>query len=208
MAFEYEQRKLTLQLVPSSAWYSNLRSMIPNWSEVSNKVRINGKCEICGCETDKLDAHEVWKFDDENATQSLDRIIAVCKNCHAVIHFGHTQIEGDSEKALAWYMQVNNITKEQALDDITVAFDVWETRSNQHWTMDKKAIIKQVEDTYDVICDISKPIDGKYYAYVEFNDKDKAKKLGAKWDGIRRMWYFSDEESRQNWHKSMGIFVE
>lgn len=202
MSLDYETRKLTLQLVPSSCWYSNLRSILPNWSEVSYKVRQKCKCEICGAEDEisNFDAHEVWKYDDKNFIQSLDSIICVCKMCHSVIHFGHTQVMGDSDLAFEWYRKVNHLSEDEALIDIKTAFKHWELRSCVDWFLDEKQLITKVEQLTNVSCDIEKPINGRYYADISYYDKDEAKTYGAKWDNDKRLWYFLSKEQRDKWY--------
>ena len=79
--YTYETRKLSFQLVPAKSWYKNLHNFTPRWNEISEKIREKNICEICGKETRVLDAHEVWIYDDVTHTQSLDKIIAVCKDC-------------------------------------------------------------------------------------------------------------------------------
>ena len=199
--YNYETRKLNIQLVPSTSWYSNLRSILPNWSEISYLVRKPCKCDICGKigELNDFDAHEVWKY--EHNMQSLDKIICVCKDCHACIHMGHTLIEGDSKKAKQHYMRVNNISLEECENDIEDAFDVWEVRSRLDWFINEPKLIKQVEETYNISCDLSKPIDNKYYANIPYKLKEKAKSFGAKWDNNRKLWYFTSDMAREKWYK-------
>ena len=201
--YDYEKRKLTFQLVPSTCWYTNLRSILPNWSEISYNIRLKNQCDICGTKSDTFDAHEVWKYDDIAHIQSLDKIICVCKNCHNVIHFGHTQIEGDSELAYEWYKKINNLTDEQADKDIGEAFTVWEYRSKFNWKLNKVELFNRVEELTGISCNIDMPINGRYYAKVAYKDKDNAKKLGAKWDNNRKLWYFLNEDARNKWYKEV-----
>lgn len=201
--YNYEKRKLNFQLVPSTSWYTNLRSILPNWSEISNKVRQLGKCEICGTEYDikDLEAHEVWEYDDNTHKQSLGKIICVCKECHNTIHIGHAQVIHKEKEALAHYQKINGLDKNETLLDEAEAFAIWSERSEYQWTVDEKQLKARVKSQLGIECDFDSAIDGKFYAFVTYEDKDKAKELGAKWDAFRRMWYFNDKESRDNWNK-------
>ena len=68
--YRYEQRKLNIQLIPQTSWYKNLRSILPNWKDVSEHIRnTQTVCQICGS-NDCLHAHEVWEYDDEKHEQS------------------------------------------------------------------------------------------------------------------------------------------
>ena len=104
--------KLEFELVPDSCWYSNLRSILTpkQWDIVRKEAygRAKGKCMICGVPTTRLEAHERWSYDEENAVQKLNDVVAICKSCHEVIHIGRTQLMGNEERACAHFMKVNN----------------------------------------------------------------------------------------------------
>ena len=196
--YPYETRKLTFQLVPKTSWYNNLRSQLPNWPAISAKIRKVGHCEICGCKTSDLDAHEVWKYDDATYTQTLDRIIAVCKPCHNTIHIGHANISGKAEEAIAQYIKVNKITPMEAEKDIKDAFFVWDQRSLHNWIIDEAEIKQRVKDLTGIDCDI-KDTDDKFYVKVAYADKEAAKAFGAHWDGTNKMWYFKTQNKKNAW---------
>lgn len=103
--------KLEIELVPDGCWYSNLRSILSpaQWDVVRRDAyaRANGKCAICGAPTKRLEAHERWSYDEKNAVQKLETVIAVCRNCHEVIHFGRTSLTGREREAEEHFMRVN-----------------------------------------------------------------------------------------------------
>lgn len=105
-------RKLNFELVPDGCWYSNLRSLLSKkqWDFLRSdaKERSGGKCAVCGRKTNRLEAHERWSYDKQNAVQKLEDVVAVCKDCHSVIHIGRTQLLGDEQRAEKHYMKVNN----------------------------------------------------------------------------------------------------
>ena len=106
--------KLNFELVPDSCWYSNLRSVLPpgGWDIVRKKAyaMAGGKCIICGAPTARLEAHEQWSYDEENAVQKLENVIAVCHACHGGIHIGRTQLMGREKEASEHFMKGNNCT--------------------------------------------------------------------------------------------------
>lgn len=106
--------KLEFELVPDSCWYSNLRSILPagGWDIIRKRAyaRAGGKCMICGAPCARLEAHEQWTYDEENAVQSLKDVIAVCRPCHEVIHIGRTQLIGREREASEHFMKVNGCT--------------------------------------------------------------------------------------------------
>jgi hypothetical protein len=203
MKYTYESRKLNFQLVPRSCWYVNLRSVLPNWSEISNKVRKPCICSICGVKKPitELHAHEVWSYDDVTHEQHLADLICVCEDCHNAIHIGHANIEGKGAIALQYYMKINGLTKEQADRDYREAFIVWGERSTHKWSISESEIYAKVKELTGIDCDINKPINGRYYAKVPYDQKDQAKTFGARWDSDRKMWYFMSEEARKNWYE-------
>ncbi len=104
--------KLNFELVPDGCWYSNLRTILSKeqWSFLKDdaKARAKGKCVICGKKTNKLEAHEQWNYNIKNSTQILKGVIAICPDCHSVIHIGRTALKGDEEHAENHFMKVNN----------------------------------------------------------------------------------------------------
>lgn len=86
--------KLTIELVPSTSWFSNLRSLLS--SEEWDKIRrgcyknANYKCEICSGVGPKhpVECHETWEYDEKQGIQKLIGLIALCPSCHEVKHVG------------------------------------------------------------------------------------------------------------------------
>lgn len=105
--------KLNFELIPDSCWYSNLRTLLSKrqWDFLREEAKEKSgyKCSICG-RKGLLEAHERWSYDLDNGVQKLTDIIAVCKDCHSVIHIGRTQLVGDEERAENHFMKVNNAT--------------------------------------------------------------------------------------------------
>lgn len=102
--------KLTFELVPTSCWYSNLRSALPVklWDKIRYDAyrRANGACMICG-KSGRLEAHEKWSYDDKKRVQTLEDVIALCPLCHAVKHIGRTTLIGKEKEAAEHFMKVN-----------------------------------------------------------------------------------------------------
>lgn len=104
--------KLEFELVPDGVWKDNLRNRLSKeaWDFLKKdaKKRTGGKCAICGKKTTLLEAHEKWSYNLENKVQKLEDILAVCKDCHSVIHIERTELKGDIERAEKHYIKVNN----------------------------------------------------------------------------------------------------
>ncbi len=104
--------KLTIELLPKGAWGNDFsRTLSKNdWDILRNECykRASHHCQICGYETEDLDAHEVWDFDIKTRTQTLKDIIGICSKCHGVKHIRHSQRLGYGENVKRHFMQVNN----------------------------------------------------------------------------------------------------
>jgi hypothetical protein len=136
--------RLTVELVPATAWGDNLRSRLTpaRWDELrkAQYKLANYCCEICGGKGSKhpVECHEVWEYDDEKLTQKLLRLIALCPRCHRVKHAGRTittSPRGEAE-VMEWLMRVNRWGTPEAKHHLASAFDLWRTRSQFKWTLD------------------------------------------------------------------------
>lgn len=134
--------KLTIELVPSSSFYNNVRSAVTKaqWDIIRKQVysKAYDLCEICGGTGPKhpVECHEIWSFNDKTLIQKLDGMIALCPNCHSVKHYGLAQIQNKHENALKHFMKVNSISKKKAEKYIAEAFMIWSKRSSKNWTVD------------------------------------------------------------------------
>lgn len=139
---------LQIELVPSTAWFKNLRSEFSKneWDIIRHFVyaRANHQCEICG-DTGKnqgynhaVEAHEEWYY--VNGVQSLAKITALCPLCHKCKHAGLAQIRGEIDIVITHLCKVNQITKQVAVKQLNNAFNLWQARSRQDWQLDSKTL--------------------------------------------------------------------
>ena len=143
--------KLDFELVPDVCWYSNLRSILSKkqWDflRADAKERSGGKCMICGKQTKYLDAHERWSYDEKNCVQKLEDIIAVCKDCHSVIHIGYTQLKGNEERAEKHFMKVNGCSYAEYRKALGLANEVHKRRNEiSEWKLDLTYLKRYVKD--------------------------------------------------------------
>lgn len=141
-----ESLKLTIELVPKTIWYINLRSLVTKqqWDIIRKKCYsdANNKCEICGDigknqgVAHNVDCHEIWQYDDKLYIQKLIGLIALCPNCHLVKHPGYAKSQGKSELVIRQLVKINKMTVDQAIEYIKDAFVIWEKRSRHEWTTD------------------------------------------------------------------------
>lgn len=134
--------KLTIELIPKTSWYSNVRSEVSDaeWDAIRHAVyqRAGYKCEICGGTGDEhpVECHEVWSYDDEKHVQELERMIALCPSCHEVKHFGYASSRGHRTRALEHLCDVNDWSRSKGIEYVQACFDKWRKRSQHEWTVD------------------------------------------------------------------------
>lgn len=133
--------KLTIELVPQTAWFKNLRSLLTasEWDTVRKKCyrEANYCCEICGGvgPNHPVECHEKWEYDHVNHVQTLTGLIALCPACHEVKHIGFASVRGRYYEALEHLAKVNGWILEEARDYAENAMNEWEERSRHQWKL-------------------------------------------------------------------------
>lgn len=136
--------KLTIELVPETAWYNNLRKMMPVriWDNLRRSVYAEYKyrCGVCDA-TGMLHCHEIWEYDDLLNIQRLKGFIALCPMCHHVKHIGFARVladkgELDFNDVVSHFLSVNECSVEEYERYVDDAFKLWDERSNHLWTTD------------------------------------------------------------------------
>lgn len=134
--------KLTIELVPSSSWFNNVRAILTRkqWDLLRAIVYDEAWniCQICGDVGPKhpVECHEIWHYDDIKLIQKLEDMIALCPDCHMVKHIGLAQIQNKGDRALKHLMKVNNLSKKDAQAYIAESFMKWADRSSKKWKLD------------------------------------------------------------------------
>lgn len=134
--------KLTIELVPSTCWFSNVRAVLTKaqWDILKRQVASAAydTCQICGGVGPKhpVECHEIWNYDDKNLIQKLKGMIALCPACHMVKHIGFARIQGKEKQAIQHLMKINKMTRKAADTYINKAFECWKERSQKEWELD------------------------------------------------------------------------
>lgn len=140
-------KSLFVDLIPSTAWFSNLRSEISpsEWKSVQQKTfnLANMHCECCGGQGRKhpVECHERFTYNSTSHVQTLISTIALCPSCHKATHFGMAKILGLENMAEAQLQKVNKWNREQTATHISEAFNEWQIRSQQKWILDARWLI-------------------------------------------------------------------
>lgn len=138
--------KLTVELVPTTCFYSNVRTMISNkdWDKLRfiSYELANYKCEICGSDglkqgyKHRVECHEVFEYDDENYIQKLVKLVSLCVTCHQVKHIGRAIAIGKQHECFNQLAKINKWTLEQITEHLTASFELHGERSKHEWTLD------------------------------------------------------------------------
>jgi len=141
MKSKSDKLKLTIELVPRTSWYNNLRKCMSkgDWDKIRKKTydEYRHRCAVCGS-GQRLNCHEIWEYDDKKHVQKLVSFIALCNMCHFVKHIGLTEIlasEGklDYEKVVEHFIKVNKCDRKSFEQHRRISLDEWRKRSEHEW---------------------------------------------------------------------------
>jgi hypothetical protein len=138
----HQSVRLSIELVPKSCWFSNLRSGLSTeqWGVLRKRVYKSAgyRCQICNGRGPEhpVEAHETWSYDDVSCVQRLECVRALCPSCHTVKHFGLATIRGKEQTARRHLMDVNMWDAETASSYIDYSFAQWRQRSRSSWSLD------------------------------------------------------------------------
>ena len=142
MPVHHGVESLFIDLVPSSAWFSNLRSEVleAEWGTIKSKTfrAANYRCEACGGQGSNhpVECHERWIYDEERGVQILLRTIALCPACHEATHFGLARVKGRDKEARQQLQRVNHWTDLQVDHHVDLAMADYRRRSTRKWILD------------------------------------------------------------------------
>lgn len=144
--------RLTIELVPSTCWFSNVRSAISEgrWKILQGVFfkRANYLCEICGERGPHwpVELHERWLYveNELSNTQKLVGLQALCPGCHEVKHIGLATLNGKKDAAVERLMRINGWRMLHAEDYITNAMELWARRSKKVWQFDLAYLFRLV----------------------------------------------------------------
>jgi hypothetical protein len=144
--------KLTVELIPKTLFFSNIRTLLPKkyWDLIRNESyqKANHKCEICG-DTGKeqgfrhnVECHEIWEYDDVKRVQKLTGLVSLCPMCHQVKHFGRTSAIGRQPEAFKHMEKVNNWKHRDCVNHLKDVMAQWMERSKYKWFIDLSYLIE------------------------------------------------------------------
>jgi hypothetical protein len=138
----YPEPKLTIELVPKPCWFSNVRSNVNSaeWTKLKKITahKAQYRCELCEGKGDKwpVECHEIWDYNDEQLTQTLKGLIALCPSCHRAKHIGFTELCGRKIEITCHLAIINSWSYKHACEYIETQFKIWRQRSEYQWLLD------------------------------------------------------------------------
>lgn len=147
LAEAHEQRRhdppLKVELVPSTCWWSNLRSELSpeQWAVCKrwSGRRAGWRCAVCGERGPRwpVECHEQWLYDDAlPRLQRLGGLISLCPACHESTHMGFASINGRDVEAAVHLAEVNGWDSGQVDTYLDACWAQWEDRSAHQWQLD------------------------------------------------------------------------
>ena len=136
--------RLQSELVPSSSWGNSLAQRPPRaeWDRIRKQCYrdYRYRCGICGAEG-RLEAHEIWHYDDTAHIQRLDGFIALCPLCHHIKHLRHASRlihrgKLDAKTLTQHFCTVNGCTPQTFQAYRAHALTQWRARREHLWTVD------------------------------------------------------------------------
>lgn len=141
---------LFVDLIPRSAWFSNLRSELTaaEWESVKKATyqAAGYCCEACSGQgpNHPVECHERWEFDLAKKVQTLLGTVALCPDCHEATHFGLADVRGRGQAARKHLQAVNCWSDSETTLHIRAAGELWKLRSTVKWTLDARWLVSFV----------------------------------------------------------------
>ena len=152
MAKKIQEPKLTVELIPKTCQYSNIRTNVKpkEWDTIRHisYEKAGHKCEICGQTgieqgyKHNVECHEIWKYDDTKKIQKLIGLISLCPLCHQVKHIGRAMAMGRKNITFTHLKMVNKWDDAQLMLHIEDAFAMNKERSQHTWILDISLLSK------------------------------------------------------------------
>lgn len=131
--------KFIVELVPKTCFFTNVRSQVSqadwDWLRKQTYKSAHYQCEGCGAKG-RMEAHEIWHYDDENRIQSLHSIVCLCHMCHLSHHLGFAEIQGKLPAVKKHLAKINQWSAQETELFIEGVFEVWFERSRYQWKLD------------------------------------------------------------------------
>lgn len=132
-------QKIHVELVPQSCFFTNVRSQVSaaDWDIIRKEAykKAGWQCEVCGGKG-RMEAHEIWHYDDKKLVQKLFKIVSLCGLCHQVYHLGYASISGKLPQAIRRLSKLNSWSMPETQAYVEAVFEIFYQRSQKQWKLD------------------------------------------------------------------------
>jgi len=137
---------LYVDLIPQNCWFKSAWRCVSaiDWENIKKTTvkRANNICECCGEPSIKsLEVHERFSYDDDNKIQKLERLIALCNDCHTATHMGRARVKDIEEQAKQHLQKVRGFNEKEVNKHIDNAELVYKKRSDINYQLDLSLLI-------------------------------------------------------------------
>jgi len=143
--------KLTVELIPSTVFFSNLRSVLTKneWDKLRKESyeKANHKCEICNDNgknqgyRHNVECHEIWDYNYKLKTQTLIGLVSLCPRCHFIKHIGRTFAIGKQAEAFKHLENVNQWNHKEVVTYLVECFVEHKKKSQINWKLNLNILI-------------------------------------------------------------------
>lgn len=136
---------LTIEMIPASNFYNNVRSTVTKsqWDKIRKEsyLTANNICEICGDigknqgYKHNLESHEIWSYNTKTKIQKLERLIALCPNCHLCKHIGRAFAIGKQSIVFTHLEKINNWNHKEVVTYLVECFKKHKENSKIEWKL-------------------------------------------------------------------------
>lgn len=142
-----------VELVPKTCFFTNVRSQVSgeawDWLRRETYKQANHRCEGCGTKG-RMEAHEIWHYDDVNHIQKLHGLSAYCNLCHLSHHLGYASVKGKLPEVKKHLTKIHQWSALETDLYIEGVFEIWFRRSQHQWSLDL-TFLDQCGITYTTI---------------------------------------------------------
>ncbi len=130
---------LVPEMLPVTTWEQNVRHLMgtERWDRIrKHAYKAAGfRCEICAARG-RLEAHELWRLENETQVQKLERILALCPLCHKAHHLGIARRLGMYGEVREHLKRVNGWSERELEAAIADTYETWQQRCDWPWQVD------------------------------------------------------------------------
>jgi hypothetical protein len=137
-------------MIPTTSFGASLANLLTpeSWKAIRKPFfqAAGYVCQICGEANGAVEGHEVWRFHDGIsdrsgwATQRLETILCLCRECHQMFHLGLGKFNGQSTEIAERIRAINEWTAGEYRSYFDSVERQHAARSRRNWTLDLGAV--------------------------------------------------------------------